>query len=74
MHATGKIFGKICLETLSDTFQYVACDQGMEGGIQFFGMEGGGGVVISNRSGKFELFGLQWAEAPTPSPSLSGTS
>ena len=43
MHATGKIFGKICLETLSDTFQYVVCDQGMEGGIQFFGMEGGGG-------------------------------
>ena len=51
MHASGKIFGKICLKAIRDTFsQYVICDQGDS--IFLVG-------VISNRRGKFKLFGFQ---------------
>ena len=40
MHTTGKIFGKICLKAVRDTYfflQYVVCDQGGDTGTQIFG-------------------------------------
>ena len=54
MHASGKIFDKICLKAIRDTFffQYVVCDLGT-GGVNF--LLG----VISNRRVKFKLFGFQ---------------
>ena len=65
MHASSKIFDKICLKTLRDTFcfQYEVFDQGT-GGLNFLVR------VISNRMGKFKLFGLQGDHAtpPTNSP------
>ena len=53
MHVPGKMFDRICLKAVRDTFffQYMEYDQGT-GGLSF--LVG----VISNIRGKLKLFGL----------------
>ena len=56
MRAARKIFGKICLKAIRDTFfQYVLCDQKRGGGTQFFVWEGGREGDQKNRRG-FKVF------------------
>ena len=63
MGASRKIFDKIYLEAIRDTFffQYVVCDQGT-GSFNF--LVG----VISNNRRKFKLFGLQEHHPPNSLP------
>ena len=59
MHASGKIFGKICLKAIRDTFfskMWSVIREGTEGLNFLVG-------VTSNRRGKFKLLGLQ-GESP----------
>ena len=66
MHATDKIFGKICRKAIRDTFFFnVVYVQDRDEGTRFLS------GVISNRRGKFTFLGLQ---GDLPIPSLSGTS
>ena len=56
MRPARKIFGKICLKAIRDTFfQYVLCDQRGGGGARFFGWEGGREGDQKNRRG-FKVF------------------
>ena len=59
IYTTSKIFGKIFLKAVGDTFfQYVVCDQGREGGL---------GVTF-NRKGKFKLLFFQGDPVPQVPP------
>ena len=62
MHASGNIFGKICLKAVRDNFlpQYVVWDQETDGETLL--------GVISNRRGKFKLLGWQVDLPPPRSP------
>ena len=65
MHASGKIFNKICLKAIRNTFffHYVVCDQGT-GGTKFFS----GGDIQQKR--KVQTFWL--AGRPPKFPPLKG--